>query len=199
MSCSRIVPLVAAVCAALCSCGDRAADKDMLLPRREAYPRLMVYDSIYTVLDSLPLHIEVNSFTIASVERRENGIFWITQSYPAYGIAVYYTITPVSERSFTQSLGRSLGRMADNNGSAPVKRYEALSQSGFMHFVALAQDINLFPVQFVSTDKSRWVISAAATYTGGTLPLSYDSIAPVLRSVERDMVHTLNTLSYGKD
>jgi len=199
MRCSGIVPIVAAVCAALCSCGDKSGDKDMLLPRREAYPRLMVYDSVYTVLDSLPLHIEVNSSTTASVERRENGVFWITQSYPAYGISVYYTLTPVSERSFTQSLGRSLGRMADNCGSVQVKRYEALSRSGFRHFVVLAQDINPFPVQFVSTDRSRWVISAAATYTGGVLPLSYDSITPVLRSVERDMVHTLNTLSYGED
>lgn len=193
-----------AATAALWSCGGSQISADSQaapLPRREAFARPVIYDSVYCALpDSLPLVFEVNAATALEITRREGGIYWITQKYPAYGISVYYTLTPAAGSDATEAaLERSLRRMADNSGALPQNRTEALNPNGFNHFVSVTRDLSPFPVQFVSTDGSRWVVSAAATYSGGLLPSSLDSVSPVLDALNRDIAHSLNTMAHVED
>lgn len=182
------------------ACGSNG-DDTATIPRREAFARPVLYAKEYRPLpDSIPLVMEINAYPALEIERRNGGIYWITQHYTAYGIDVYYTLTPArGQDKATAAWQRSMQRMSDNIGGMPVRHVSATSPSGFQHDLTIASDINPFPVQFVSTDRRNWIVSAAATYTGGKLPASYDSIYPVLKALEQDIAHTLNTMDHAKN
>ncbi len=49
--------------------------EDTATPRRHAYPRVQTYDSVYTAVDSFPVHFEVNAQP-ASECRAPDGSMW---------------------------------------------------------------------------------------------------------------------------
>ncbi len=177
---------------------DAEQDSAAAVPRREAYPRLQLYDTIYAAQPGLPLHIELNSASTVEIEHRPDGVVWLSQHYPSYSITVFYTLLPGDRHSISEALQRSLSRLTDNIGGASADRSEAESPNGFYNYILRPRGLNPFPLQFISTDGDAWLITASATYTDGHLPASADSVAPMLSALRRDMVHTLNTLAHAQ-
>lgn len=173
-------------------------NNDIAVPRREAYPRLQICDTVYATTPGLPLHIELNAGTTVEIDRRPDGVVWLSQKYPSYGITVFYTLLPGDSKSLEAALQRSLRRITDNIGGAPADRSEAESPNGFYNYLLRPRGLNPFPLQFISTDGNTWLLTASATYTNGHLPESADSVAPMLGALQRDIVHTLNTLAHAQ-
>lgn len=185
-----------AITSAIAGCIDSSSGGHPI-PRREAYPRPQLYDTVYRTISGIPLHIEINEATDITVEHRDKGILWVSQKYPLYGISVYYTILQSDTKGIDKAIKRSLRRMTDNLGTLPAERHEAQGIYGFNHYILTSIDPGPFPVQFVSTDHKHWLVYGTATFTNGQIPAANDSITPVISALRKDMVHTLNTLRHG--
>lgn len=193
-----LLPLLTA--AASQSCSQSGDGKSTSYPRPYAYPRLQLCDSTYaTASTRLPLRFEYN----AGATLRTTGdtlsatVEWFDIIYPANGPVIYTTVSRASGReSVAEMIDNRRKRMELNAGDRPTQWSELSSADGtFDALMAVTRSGSLTPVQFLATDGMGWVISATAHFPTLSSPAPNDSLTPAIDMLERDIIHTILTLS----
>lgn len=189
----RAVSIISIALTLLWSCSHN--DSDAVVARPTAYPRLPVYDSVYTDC-GLPGGFEVNSnatVTDITPSDRQHDSKWVDIHYPAYNATLHLTFTPldsaVAERD--RLLAARHERMMLNLGDNTADLTELRSPSGAETIVVKTLGRTLTPVQFISAGH-EWMISGGVQFAGENL--RSDSIAPLIHAVERDIFHSARRL-----
>lgn len=190
-----LIPLVLA--AGLASCSEGNSDGQRLVARPTAYPRLAVYDSIYTDC-GLPAGFEVNAGATAvnvtpEDKKRESETIWIDIKYPAYGATLHCTFIPVEPtgEKRDQMLANRHERMMLNLGDNFGRQTELQSEAGAETLILTTTGQTLTPVQFLSASE-RWIVSGGLQFADGNVKA--DSIAPLINAVQRDIIHAARRL-----
>lgn len=158
------------------------------VPRPRAYPRIEVYPPEYRDLKVGPLILAVNEGARSQV----NGL-WADIAYPAYGMTVNLTVTPVSSVDLEQVIDNRTERMALNLGGAQAQMTQFLTEGGASATLLVSRSASgLTPIQFLATDSAGWVLSGVVAAADAVANL--DSIRPALDSVEADVVEMLRRL-----
>lgn len=176
---------------AACTSGPDAAP----IPRPEAYPRAQLYPADYLRRQLAPdFSLEINRHASFDVSRSDGNIIWFTIRYPLYcGLEVECTLQRRLSRSeLLQALDNRTTRMALNSGGASG---ELTRITAGTYATVLTTPGVLTPVQFLATDSAEYLLSGTAV-----LPQLFptDSIAPVLRAVEADVIHMLREMRNEK-
>lgn len=168
----------------LAACGEKAPEDYVPLPR--AYPRIAVYDSVYAPVDSLPLVWECNTSAKVNNLRTKS---YVNIVYPAYSATLYLSFFNVtSEKDRLRVLANRQERMLFNAGASDSELTEFLTPPGFEVKMIVTPMGSPVPLQFLAVG-SQWIVSGALHMR--LAPESADSVAPVIRAVERDVVHAL--------
>lgn len=173
-----------------CSCG---RERPAPVPRPKAYPRAALYEGAYVPVtvdgfedDTLQLN------ACAQVSRPRPG--WLDARYPAYGITLNCTMThPAGAGAMESALANRAERMALNVGGEDAVMQSFTSRSGRYVTVLTSARALRTPVQFIATDSVGFLFtgSAVGDFSAGT---DADSVAPVIKAVEADIIHMLKEL-----
>lgn len=167
------------------------------VPRRTAFPRITLCDTLYAAVDSLPVHIELNSALKADVTKRMDGSVWLTARYPAYNATLYVTLSPVTESEVESVIDNRTERMHLNINGAGINIEEADNASGYRSNIVRTLSPSSTPLQFLAVNpaRARWVVYGSVFFEGSSATTSLDSIMPVYDAVARDLRHAMLTLS----
>ncbi len=185
----RRLPIIIMLAALLSACSGRGATAPV--PRPVACPRITDPGSVYAALDSLPVHIEVNA--AALVTRPRPG--WVNIVYPALHATVHLTVTPVTDADRDLVVANRTERMALNIADGAPARRSEISSADFRSLMVASPESRTTPLQFVADDGRAWVVSGTVFFSDAAPDSPIDSLAPAVGYVERDLIHTLTTLS----
>lgn len=176
---------------AACSHGGGA---DTATPRRHAYPRVQTYDSVYTAVDSFPVHFEVN----AQAGRRLPRPGWLDVAYPAYGATMHVSALSYSGDRLEAEIEKRRERMSLNlYGLSAVTEHITSADSSFEAVLLVSSDATTTPLQFLATNGHGMLVTGSA-YMPGVRPESpADSIAPQVEAMRRDIIHSLRQLRHA--
>lgn len=189
----KTLSLLLPVCLAslLCACSGQTSRDKTPVPRPEAWPRIAIYDSIYQVVDSLPVVFEANAS--AKIEHTRPG--WVNINYPAYASTIYLTVTQTTPAEIESVVDNRLERMALNIADNTDVTQEHIVSPDFESIMLISPGTRSTPVQFVSTDRRSTVVSGTAFLHNAGQIASTDSVAPVIESLRHDIVHALKNLT----
>lgn len=189
----KTLSLLLPVCVAslLYACSGQTPRDKTPVPRPEAWPRIAIYDSTYQTVDSLPVIFEANSS--AKIEHTQPG--WVNINYPAYAATIYLTVTQTNPAEIEKVVDNRLERMALNISENADARQEHFVSPEFESLMLVSPGTRSTPLQFVATDRRSTVISGTAFFHNAGQITSTDSVAPVIESLKRDLVHALNNLT----
>lgn len=180
-----LLSLVATVALAACGSGDPAP----AIPRRIAYPRPQLPDTVMQPVDSLPVSFLANAAAIVS--RPAPG--WLNIAYPSLGATIHVTFSPVDDSTIGEVRANRLERLLLNSGDRPSSRREYINQAGY-DILTVVTEGSATPVQFLATDGSTIVVSGAAYFSDPRAATATDSMAPIIGAVVADIDRSLNTL-----
>lgn len=189
----KTLSLLLPVCLAslLCACSGQTSRDKTPVPRPEAWPRIAIYDSIYQVVDSLPVVFEANAS--AKIEHTRPG--WVNINYPAYNSTIYLTVTETNPAEIESVVDNRLERMALNISENADARQEHFVSPEFESLMLVSPGTRSTPLQFVATDRRSTVVSGTAFLHNAGQIASTDSVAPVIESLRHDIVHALKNLT----
>jgi len=180
-----------------CSGSGNTADEYPATPRQKAYPRPQLYDTIYTEAEGVPCNFTVNAMTVttnktANTAIKGNRAIWLDVEYPAYNAILRCTFTPANdEKTRNETVENRTERMALNLGDNAAEQTDVSSPYGFSAIVLTATGATITPVQFIAAG-NRWVISGALEMPSAAI--STDSVRPMIKAVEKDVIHALRHL-----
>lgn len=177
-----IIPLITLVCIC-CSCG---GDDGRAMPRRYAYPRVEVLDSVRT-------HYKIGGADVAlsreaSVSRPTAE--WATVTYERLGATLYLSVTEPADMA--SALANRRQRISLNIGSATATTHRLHTDGGFDVEIVTVPTGAATPVQFLATDGRR-LVSGAFTLAGRTEPA--DSLRPIVGELEKEAFRMFNVES----
>lgn len=189
--------LIPAILAALMATACTSDTTHNPVPRRTAFPRIALHDSVYTPADSLPVHLELNSVLAPHVTLRPDGSAWLTARYPAYNATLYVTVSPVDETTVESVIDNRTERIHLNINGAGMSIEEADNAAGYHSNIVATVSPSSTPLQFIAvkSDRPRWVVSGSVFFDGISASTPLDSIKPVHDAVRRDLRHAMLTLS----
>lgn len=173
------------------------SNDNIAIPRRTAYPRIEVYDSVYSPVIYLPINIEANSratVRIDSLRNNRDGNRWIDIVYPAYNATLHCTYSPADATTIAGIIENRSERMFLNTGDLTSELTEIFTPSGTTARIANTPASNVTPIQFIASDNRSWVFSGALYLNNQGNPSNSDSVAPVLKAVNRDIMHLIRNL-----
>ena len=175
-----------------------SSDADTVaVPRPTAYPRIDIYPSSYTTIGVAHLAIEVNDSAVLADKEHfpARDVSWIRINYPRYNADLYCTYTPITHAApLDMVLANREERMALNSGGASSELTEWLNDAGIACRMLITKSGTVTPVQYIATDSAKFVLSGALYMHGLDKAPDTDSIAPVVRAVEADVLHLLQNL-----
>lgn len=180
-----ILPLLLASAA----CGGKT---DTPLPRREAYPRLEAYADSF-VRAEVPPVFPINSAALTEVERRDDGSYWLTASYPRYGASLFCTFTPVgSPKDKSEVIDNRLRRISLNLGDIPIDA-EQTRTGDYTSYLVTTPTLSATPVQFLiyPDGDTGWVVSGSVFFPGIRPDTPLDSISPAIEAMASDVRRSL--------
>ena len=181
-----IIPLLlTAILAAGCT-GDQGA---RTVPRRTAYPRPELPDTVMAAAQGAPLHFLVNTAATAASEK--DG--WLNISYPPLGATVFVTFTPTTPAEAAGIKANRMERLMLNSGDHPSEHTEFITAHGFSALMVRTDGIST-PVQFIATDDSAWVVSGAVYFNDPNAAEATDSIRPMAEAIAGDVFRALKEL-----
>ena len=164
-----------------------AGDRPAAVPRQRAYPRVELYPAAYS-----PYGIGSVVLMVNDSARVEADGLWVDLVYPAYGLTVNCTVTPVTPSTVVSVLDNRTERMALNAGGSYGEITRLTTDGGsFAALLTTRAGTGMTPVQFIATDSVAYVLSGAATFS---MPVDPDSIRPVVDAVSADMLYLLKKL-----
>ena len=166
------------------------------VPRRHAYPRIELPDSAYRYVNDAVtgIGLDINAEAGYQTRSAENSRApFIDVTYPGLNAQIYFTITPVDESTVASVIDNRMERISLNLGGADAELIEFDSPAGFENKVIVTRGDISTPVQFIATDGHSAVISGTA-FLRDASSATADSIAPVVETMRRDIIHALMTL-----
>lgn len=196
VSLSVLIPiwvLAIAIAFSVSDCGNGVGD-GVAVPRRTAYPRISLYDTVYTEVDRLPVVFEVNSGATVSRASREGETDdnWINVKYDRYGATLHCTYMPVSAATVGDVMSNRIERMSLNVGDLTTDITSISTPAGIAGTVLMTPAAKVTPVQFLATDSATFVLTGAL-YFDRTIS-AIDSVKPILESVRGDVVYAMKKL-----
>jgi len=186
-----LIYILVAMMACACSGGD-----DTAVPRRHAYPRPVMLDTLYAAMDSLPVRFLVNKSAHVASRPGSGGSRGLDIAYPQYGATVYCTFTPVTTDKFKEVADNRLERIYLNISGANPDVDTRLNDAGFMTVLVMAPAAMSTPIQFLAFDEDKpgLVVSGAVFFHNVNQDSSTDSIAPMVDAIGRDIRKALDNL-----
>lgn len=158
------------------------------VPLPEAYPRIDTYPDRYTVYDSLPVALSVNSAVTPVLKPgRTPGL---DIPYPRYNATVYLTVIPDAYADFDQIWNARRARIDNNLGDIATSAMEVTSQAdtSFISAIVLAKSATQTPVQLLGASRRHGIIiSATAFLHDNVKATNLDSISPAIEVLAHDM------------
>lgn len=175
------------------SCSERA-DSNKAVPKPEAWPRIEIPAGEYSVSTFDDTEIPFN--TSANVDRQDrDGGIWIDVTYPTFAnTRLYLTLLPMTDRrELTEAIENRRERMELNTGGAVTELTELTSEGDWEGLLAVTRSSLTTPVQLLAHD-GRHLLSGAL-YFNFPPETPADSVAPIVRTVRRDMLHALKHIT----
>lgn len=172
----------------LAACG---GGNDRTVPRRKAYPRVELYDTVYSRIDSLPVKLDVNSAVTVGIRRHSDSIFWIDVAYPRYGATIHYTLQLASGESLSRAIDNRMERMALDLGGATAEITELSSPGGVGSVISVAPSAALTPIHLLSTDSCGFLLSGTVEFRTPDMERN----APAVKAIYGDLLHASKTVS----
>ncbi len=196
VSLSVLIPiwvLAIAFAFSVSECGD-GSSQDVAVPRRTAYPRISLYDTVYTEVDRLPIVFEVNAGATVSRASREGekDDNWVNVKYDRYGATLHCTYSPVSVATVDAVLSNRIERMSLNAGDLTTDITSISTPTGIVGSVLMTPAAKVTPVQFLATDSATFVLTGALYFDRSAGAI--DSVKPMLEAVRSDVVHAVKSL-----
>lgn len=166
------------------------------VPRRHAYPRIVIPDSLYSdmVVGTTALHIAVSDAAIVTQRISDAGNSqFVNAAYPKFNSTIFFTVTPVDPTTVGDVIANRMERVRLNLGGSDTELLEFDSPGGFENKLFVSRGDISTPVQFVATDGTNFVVSGAA-FVRDASPATADSIAPVVNMLRRDILHALKSM-----
>lgn len=176
-----VIIAVAAILAVGCT-------KDAAVPRQLAFPRLETYDTTYieTVGATMPLSVNAS----AQTEIRDGGR-WVDVYYPLYHGKLSLTIIGDSVMS---ALDNRIERMGRNLGDFYAEQTDVNTPDCVTGIMLTTTAECVTPVQFVATDRRRFVVSGSFSFDSAIEKAKADSVAPLVTAVAEDVIHLIKSL-----
>lgn len=170
------------------SCG---GDDSAPVPRRRAFPRPALFDTVMIVADSLPVRFEVNASATTARPRPD----WLDIVYAPYGATVHTSFTTVGSPAELETVkANRMERLLLNAGDHTGRRMEFVNPGGFDVMVVATGGTT--PVQFLATDNATIVVSGAAYFADRRAAEASDSIAPYVKAIYNDIMRSMRTLRH---
>lgn len=195
-----------------------AADRPV--PKPEGHPRIETPAPLYTLTDisGIALHLP----TAALVSPRPSSApesttldsladptatpstadptatpssTWLDVTYPTFpGSRIYLTLlTVATPTEMDAAIANRIERMQLNTGGNPTELIELTSDGGWQCQMAVTRSSLTTPIQILARSDRRLLTGALyLDYPPETQP---DSVAPIVATVRRDLIHTLKHLT----
>lgn len=161
------------------------------IPRRQAYPRISVHDSVYTTTNLVPINLEISK--IATLSARNNTSTWIDIAYPQYNATIHCTYTPVTLATIHQAIANRNERIALDLGDSFFENTSINNPNGTSANIYATHTNMVTPIMFIATDHSSWILSGAVAFNTTEI-VQYDSVSPIINALKRDLIHTMQNL-----
>lgn len=178
----------------LSSCSHR--DSNAAVPKPEAWPRIEIPAEQFTDHTFGNACLPLNSAAQVSEQRKDDGT-WIDVTYPTFlNARLYLTLlTTANPEDLKTVLDNRRERMELNTGGAVTELTELTSEGGWDALLAVTRSSMTTPVQFVANDGKN--VLSGVLYLNFPTGTPADSVAPIVKTVRRDMLHALKHLRNG--
>lgn len=167
------------------------------IPRRTAYPRIAVCDTLYSKTSLLPINFEINAEATAispNSNRANDKSQWIDINYPTYNGTLSCTFSQATDSiSLNKILVNRTERIALNLGDSSFEITDINTPQGISGKIYLTQTNMVTPLMFIATDHHNWVLSGSFGFNLSQT-INYDSVSPIIDAVNNDLIHTIKTL-----
>lgn len=155
------------------------------VPRRVAYPRLVLPDSLYRPVNVNGVELSLNAAADTSTVAGRDG--WLTVSYPDGIAQLFITVTITNGGDeFERVIDNRVERLSLNTGGSSSVVSSFVTPRAIDARIIVTPASNPTPVQFLVHDGGRMVVSGtAAVRDAATAPA--DSLRPVIDMLERDI------------
>lgn len=185
----RLVPALSVVALSLAVACDGGGHN--AIPRRTAYPRVQLCDTVYDAVEWGGMRLSLNSGATVSVDSRVDGTGWINVAYPGYGAVVRLTLSFPAD--IAAVMDNRMQRIGLNAGDSPTA-VTRLSGHGVDGIIVEAPGAAVTPLQLLATDHSRYVLSGAVEFTDTVSMSDAEARRPVVDALRRDMIHLIESL-----
>ncbi len=173
------------------SCG---GDERPAVPRRYAYPRIETYSQDYKGVTGSGVTFDINSEAITETDSIAGDARWLSLFYPRYNATLYITVTRSTADQIDDVINNRKERMMLNNHSAATKIIGPFVSDRFTCTALYAPSGSSTPVQFLASDRDRWVVSGAAFFHDPAAVENADSVRPVVDALMDDVSRLMTTL-----
>lgn len=158
------------------------------MPRPEAYPRMALPDSTYTLMEVNGVEFAVNEGAEVAVDGG-----WVTLTYSGVPEAsVYLSVLKAADDSLPAMLANRRERMSLNLSGARAEMLEMVNPEGWQGEMVTSREAYSTPVQILAFRPGALV--SGALYLQLPPTVTADSIAPVIETGRRDMLTLLKSL-----
>lgn len=188
---NQALALIATVIAAAAVSCSGSGDSSTAVPRREAYPRVNLYDTAYVAVPSLPIHLEVNSSAALSVDEKSAATRWINIGYPRYDATVRLTLQSLSGDSLRRAIDNRRQRASLDIGGNTTEITQLTSPAGVSTMIMLTPSAAVTPLHIIATDSARFILSGVAQFTSPSI----EANAPALAAIYADLLRAAKTIA----
>lgn len=183
--------ILAIASAIVCACGD---SREKAVPKPQAYHRIAVPDSTYTIHAYDGVELPVNSDAIVTDSLRKEGR-WIDITYPQFREAkLFLTLTDTAPATLPALIENRTERIRLNTASATTEVTELTSAGGWHGAMFMTRSSVTTPLHILaSSPQGDKLLSGALYFSPGT-STTPDSIAPIVSAVARDLLTALKNL-----
>lgn len=192
MTALRLSIISSAIILTLCPTGCRKST-DTPVPRPVAYPRIEVYPAIYDTVTVHDIMLPVNKGAVIAIDTKNDSNAWINVTYPRYHATLRYTASRHSRGGVTEATDNRLTRMSLNAGGNTTEILELQNPAGIASTIFVTPGATVTPVQILSTDSTRFVISGVLEINSQSA--TREEIAPVVAAVKEDLIFTAKHIS----
>ena len=139
------------------------------------------------------ISLQVSTSAIASLHEKENAT-WIDINYPDYNATIHATYTPVDNTTLNATLANRSERIALDLGDTTFENISINNPDGTSANIYATRNNMVTPLMFLATDHKSWILSGAVAFDG-TSTINYDSVSPIVNTLQRDLIHSLQNLS----